>query len=52
MTSLVNARNTHGYEDRLEVGDVVILFVQEQHVPTVQLLFPGREPGQSGAARG
>ena len=35
--------------DRLEVGDVVILFVQEQHVPTVQLLFPGREPGQSGS---
>lgn len=30
-------------DDRLEVGDVVILFVQEQHVPTVQLLFPGEE---------
>lgn len=34
--------------DRLEVGDVVILFVQQEHLPTVQLLFPGREPG-SGA---
>ncbi|HEX9736532.1 MAG TPA: Trk system potassium transporter TrkA [Thermoanaerobaculia bacterium] len=31
-------------KDRLEVGDTVILFVQEEHVPTVQLLFPGREP--------
>ena len=30
--------------DRLEVDDVVILFVQAEHVPTVQLLFPGREP--------
>ena len=29
--------------DRLEVGDVVILFVQEEHLPTVNLLFPGRE---------
>lgn len=29
--------------DRLEVGDVVILFVREEHLPTVQLLFPGRE---------
>jgi trk/ktr system potassium uptake protein len=29
--------------DRLEVGDVVILFVQEEHLSTVQLLFPGRE---------
>ncbi len=29
--------------DRLEVGDTVILFVQEEHLPTVQLLFPGRE---------
>ena len=29
--------------DRLEVGDVVILFVQEEHIPTVNLLFPGRE---------
>jgi len=31
-------------KDRLEVGDTVILFVQEEHVPTVHLLFPGREP--------
>ncbi len=30
--------------DRLEVGDVVILFVQEEHVPTVRLLFPGPGP--------
>jgi trk system potassium uptake protein TrkA len=30
-------------KDRLEVGDVVILFVQEQHIPTVQLFFPGVE---------
>ncbi|MCP4662033.1 MAG: Trk system potassium transporter TrkA [bacterium] len=30
--------------DRLEVGDVVILFVQEEHLPTVHLLFPGKEP--------
>jgi len=29
--------------DRLEVGDTVILFVHEEHVPTVNLLFPGRE---------
>ena len=29
--------------DRLEIGDTVILFVQEEHLPTVQLLFPGRE---------
>lgn len=31
-------------KDRLEAGDTVILFVQEEHVPTVHLLFPGREP--------
>ncbi len=30
--------------DRLEVGDRVILFVSAEEVPTVQLLFPGREP--------
>ncbi len=30
--------------DRLEVGDTVILFVQEEHVPAISLLFPGREP--------
>lgn len=28
--------------DRLEVGDNVILFVQKEEVPMVQLLFPGR----------
>jgi trk system potassium uptake protein TrkA len=31
-------------KDRLLAGDVVILFVQEEHVPTIHLLFPGREP--------
>lgn len=30
-------------QDRLEVGDVVILFVMEEHVSTANLLFPGRE---------
>ena len=29
--------------DRLEVGDLVILFVREEELPTVQLLFPGRD---------
>jgi trk/ktr system potassium uptake protein len=28
--------------DRLEAGDLVILFVREEELPTVQLLFPGR----------
>ncbi len=28
--------------DRLEVGDLVILFVQEEELDTVRLLFPGR----------
>lgn len=36
-------------DDRLEVGDTVILFVREEHVPTVHLLFPGREPTASPA---
>jgi len=26
------------------VGDLVILFVREEELGTVQLLFPGREP--------
>jgi len=30
--------------DRLEAGDLVILFVREEELGTVQLLFPGREP--------
>ena len=30
--------------DRLEVGDLVILFVQEKEIDTVRLLFPGRDP--------
>jgi trk system potassium uptake protein TrkA len=29
--------------DRLEVGDVVILFVRKEELATVQLLFPGRD---------
>jgi trk system potassium uptake protein TrkA len=29
--------------DRLEVGDLVILFVREEEIGTVQLLFPARE---------
>ena len=33
----------HG-SDRLEVGDLVILFVREEELTTVQLLFPGRAP--------
>ena len=28
--------------DRLEVGDLVILFVSEEEFDTVKLLFPGR----------
>jgi Trk K+ transport system NAD-binding subunit len=28
--------------DRLEAGDLVILFVQEEELDTVRLLFPGR----------
>ncbi|HVS03553.1 MAG TPA: NAD-binding protein, partial [Thermoanaerobaculia bacterium] len=30
-------------KDRLEVGDTVILFVREEEIDTVRLLFPGRE---------
>lgn len=30
--------------DRLEVGDTVILFVREEELDTVRLLFPGRDP--------
>lgn len=35
-------------KDRLEVGDLVILFVREEEIATVRLLFPGRERHQSG----
>ena len=38
-------------KDRLEAGDVVILFVQAAHVPTVNLLFPSREPSGLHPAR-
>lgn len=34
--------------DRLEAGDLVILFVREEELGTVQLLFPGREPIGAG----
>jgi trk system potassium uptake protein TrkA len=37
-------------KDRLEVGDTVILFVAEEHVSTIQLLFPGREPRERAAS--
>lgn len=33
-------------EDRLEVGDSVVLFVQKEHLPVVHLMFPGRQPLQ------
>jgi Trk K+ transport system NAD-binding subunit len=29
--------------DRLEVGDLVTLFVREEELDTVRLLFPGRD---------
>ena len=29
--------------DRLEAGDLVILFVSEEELETAQLLFPGRD---------
>lgn len=32
--------------DRLEVGDLVILFVRQEELDTVRLLFPGREPAK------
>ncbi len=35
-------------KDRLEVGDLVILFVREEEISTVRLLFPGRERRASG----
>ena len=31
-------------DDRLQVGDLVILFVRQEEIDTVRLLFPGREP--------
>jgi trk system potassium uptake protein TrkA len=31
-------------KDRLEVGDSVILFVEAEHVPTANLIFPSLEP--------
>lgn len=30
--------------DRLEVGDTVILFANKEELPTVNLLFPGKDP--------
>ena len=35
--------------DRLEVGDVVILFVKKEELGTVQLLFPGRDTAGQAA---
>ncbi len=35
-------------KDRLEAGDRVILFVAEEEIPTVRLLFPGATPGRRG----
>ncbi len=35
--------------DRLEAGDLVILFVREEELGTVQLLFPGRDPAREPA---
>lgn len=35
-----------GGADRLEAGDLVILFVREEELGTVQLLFPGRDPAR------
>lgn len=35
--------------DRLEVGDVVILFVRKEELGTVQLLFPGRDKAERAA---
>lgn len=32
-----------GGGDRLEVGDDIILFVRQEHLPTVRLLFPGHD---------
>ncbi len=37
-----------GGDDRLEVGDLIILFVREEEVATMRLLFPGRERVLSG----
>ena len=33
-------------KDRLEAGDTVILFVQEDEMATINLLFPGRDDGR------
>ncbi len=32
--------------DRLQVGDVVILFVQQEEIDTVRLMFPGTDHSQ------
>ncbi|HMB51831.1 MAG TPA: Trk system potassium transporter TrkA [Thermoanaerobaculia bacterium] len=37
-------------KDRLEAGDLVILFVRKEELGTVQLLFPARETIRQGAA--
>jgi trk system potassium uptake protein TrkA len=37
--------------DRLEPGDLVILFVRKEELDTVQLLFPAREAPREGSGR-
>lgn len=39
-------------KDRLEAGDLVILFVHKDELDTVQLLFPGRDVPQPAGSRG
>lgn len=36
--------------DRLAVGDLVILFVRKEELDTVSLLFPGHDSGRSGSS--
>lgn len=38
-------------KDRLEAGDLVILFVQEDELATVNLLFPARQPAMGMGAK-
>lgn len=40
-----------GGDDRLEAGDLVILFVRQEELDTVQLLFPGREAPRESSGR-
>jgi trk system potassium uptake protein TrkA len=38
-------------QDRLEPGDLVILFVRTEELDTVQLLFPSREAPRQGTGK-